>query len=160
MALARQPAHSSMGNYRRRSPPLRRLLISFTRNIQFLNCSLTSNGSAQNWPSIWFTFVAKVPHQGFPEWLQATDLCIHHSRLLLASFDGTPGQLDSPLQSRTVPEVFRFDAAMGLVISYFLPLLTSRHLVCCSSQTDLNLARLWIILLHSVWFKIFGSIGL
>ena len=86
------------------------------------------NGSAQNWPSIWFTFVAKVPHQGFPEWLQASDLCIHRPRLLLASFEGTPGQLDSSLQSSTVPEVFSFDATMGLV-SYFSLALTSRHLV-------------------------------
>ena len=120
------------------------------------------NGSAQNWPSIWFTFVAKVPHQGFPEWLQATGLCIHRPRLLLASFDGTPGQLDSsPLQHRTVPEVFSFDAEMGLVSDFLFlavadipsPCLDS----CCSSQTDqdkmdLNLGSLWITLFHSVLF--------
>ena len=91
------------------------------------------NGSARNWPSIWFTFVAKVPHQGFPEWLQAPDLCIHRPRLTLASSfeQATPGQLDSSsLQSSStvLPEVFSFDATMGLV-SYFSLALTSRHLV-------------------------------
>ena len=85
-----------------------------------------------------------------------------------SSFDGTPGQLDSsPLQHRTVPEVFSFDAEMGLVISYFSPSLTSRHLVWIPVALLRQIRTKWI----STWvdcgsptfiwffFTMFGSIG-
>ena len=75
-------------------------------------------------------------------------------------FDGTPGQLDSsPLQHRTVPEVFSFDAEMGLVSDFlFLAVadIPSPCLdTCCSSQTDQDKVDLNLTVDHPLSFGSF-----
>ena len=157
------PAHSSMGNYHRRSQEASHIIYE-KYPISKLQSHLEMDP-----PKIGLQFgLLSLPRSPIKGFLSGCKPLTCAYTAPASSFDGTPGQLDSsPLQHRTVPEVFSFDAEMGLVISYFSPSLTSRHLVWIPVALLRQIRTKWISTwVHcgsptSIWFffMMFGSIG-
>ena len=149
------PAHSSMGNYHRRSQEASHIIYE-----KYPISKLQSHLEMDR-PKIGLQFgLLSLPRSPIKGFLSGCKPLACAYTAPASSFDGTPGQLDSsPLQHRTVPEVFSFDAEMGLVSDFlFLAVadIPSPCLdTCCSSQTDQDKVDLNLTVDHPLSFGSF-----